>query len=138
MEEDSPVTVAAPERVMLPLTSGLTAEGLTRRPANARVELFPMAVLTVNVTCEAVRLVKLTAPAPVTVAQGTFPPVSQANPLGQFRIMVPRPIVASLPQTIDGPVRAVVDGDVPPGAESAEMAEPPEAGVIVVAFLGAP
>ena len=65
----------------------------------------------------------------VTKTVGATPPVSNINPDGAFKIIVPAPISAVTPSAITGPVKEV---NAPP-AVSAEIDVPPEAGVTVTA-----
>lgn len=101
--------LAVPDSVILPLAKGVPADGLTQRPLILRVEFAPPWVFTVNVTVDAVWLVRATAPEPENAAVGGGPPVSQTNPLGAVRMIVPSVMCALPPEgLIIGPVRVVV------------------------------
>src|SRR5262249_30151341 len=106
---DIPITLAVPLRVRWPLTSGVPAVGRTRRfcQVSLQVTLLALELVTVKTICVVVTddmgtavplapLLILLAFVPVPVRRvittvGAGLPVSNTNPAGTLRIMVPAP-----------------------------------------------
>src|SRR6266404_9303686 len=104
-----PTTVAVPLRVRVPLTSGVPALGRTRTFCQVRLQVIPLAleavtvktswVLVTEVIATAVPLAtsfRLLAALPEPVIRviftvGAVPPVSNMNPAGALRMIVPVP-----------------------------------------------
>src|ERR1051325_3272006 len=138
---DTPVMLAVPVRVRLPLAKGVPAVGRTRTFCQVREQVTPEALLlvTVNVNWLAVTEVIATEapletplilpeepPEPVIrviFTVGAVPPVSNTNPAGALRMMVPLPPLRLAFSVQVGPIKLV---NVPPTV-SAEMALPPVA-----------
>ncbi len=134
-----------PLLVILPVASGVPADGRTRipdqvimlrhPPDETRVMLIVIVVCVGVTVCEAAAFISrglapVQFPAElVLVAVTLLVVVLKINPDGAFKIIVPVPISALAPSVMAGPVSVV---NVPP-VVSAEMAEPPVAGVAVAA-----
>lgn len=116
----TPAMVAVPLFVIFPVASGVPAEGRTR--TFCHVSVFGSRVLTdviVIVRVDAVRVTAIVEPlarllmflvefaSPVTRTVGAVPPVSNTNPVGALKIIVP--VVEMSPLAVSvyiGPVSA--------------------------------
>src|SRR5262245_810258 len=102
---ETPVIVAVPLRVSVPLAKGVPAVGRTRTFCQVRVQRIPplLGPVTVKVSCVEVTDVMATEvplatalmffedDPPVILTVGAVPPVSNTNPVGALRMMVPVP-----------------------------------------------
>ena len=129
---------------MFPDARGVPAVGLTRMFCQVSRHVTPLllALVTVKVICEAVTeltatefpltiplILRLALPPPVRrviKTVGAVPPMSNSKPVGAFKMIVPVPTSPEAASSYDGPVN---DAKAPP-VLSAEMADPPLAGVI--------
>lgn len=141
----TPLIVEFPDSepfVILPEASGLVAVGRTFIPEYVILHLsLPLlALVTVTVIVDVVgvtvsldesltcvELGLLHDPTAPTVAVTEFVVVSNSNPEGTFKIIVPVPISPFVSSEITGPVKGVCD----PPAVSAGIAPPPVAAVTV-------
>src|SRR6266700_5882081 len=134
---ERPTTLAVPLRKRLPPAKGVPAMGRKRTFCQVKVLVTLLTELTVKVSCVEVTEVMATeVPLPTALIfcellpptilpVGATPPVSNVQPLGTFKLMVPTPTLALMASEYTGPVRLV---NAPPTV-SAEIPLPPVAGV---------
>src|SRR6266567_2527182 len=134
---ERPTTLAVPLRKRLPPAKGVPATGRTRTFCQVKVLVTLLSELTVKVSCVEVTEVMATEvplptalifcelPPPLILTVGATPPVSNVQPLGTFKMMVPTPTLALMASEYTGPVRLV---NAPPTV-SAEIPLPPVAGL---------
>src|SRR6266567_487347 len=134
---ERPTTLAVPLRKRLPPAKGVPATGRTRTFCQVKVLVTRLTELTVKVSCVEVTEVMATEiplPTalifcellpPLILTVGATPPVSNVQPLGTFKMMVPTPTLLLMASEYTGPVRLV---NAPPTV-SAEIPLPPVAGV---------
>src|SRR6266566_763803 len=134
---ERPTTLAVPLRKRLPPAKGVPATGRKRTFCQVKVLVTLLTELTVKVSCVEVTEVMATEiplPTalifcvllpPLILTVGATPPVSNVQPLGTFKMIVPTPTLPLMASEYTGPVRLV---NAPPTV-SAEIALPPVAGV---------
>src|SRR6266566_5426827 len=132
---ERPTTLAVPLRKRLPPAKGVPATGRKRTFCQVKVLVTLLTELTVKVSCVEVTEVMATEiplPTalifcvllpPLILTVGATPPVSNVQPLGTFKMIVPTPTLALMASEYTGPVRLV---NAPPTV-SAEIALPPVA-----------
>lgn len=107
----TPLTMAPPQaRVMLPLASGVPADGRTRQFVKVTVLAEVDTEFTWYVIEVVVRLtntITTWVAAPVIVTPGLVPPVSKTKPAGALKVSAPVEMSAAAPSVMTGPVRAV-------------------------------
>ena len=125
--------------MILAFASGVPALGLTRmfeyvilenvEPVESTAETVKVIVLAAGVAVEEVRVRAVPAPAILVTVAVTVEAVSNTNPEGAFKMIVPVPISLPVLSSSTGPVNVVQVAPV----LSAEMALPPVAAVMLTA-----
>jgi hypothetical protein len=139
--------VEAVDKVMFPEARGVPAVGRTWMPEKVRVIFLSPTAQTNSLISFAVGVrvadfplvaqveTELRVNGPLLGVAVTFTaPVLKTNPLGAEKMRLPVPISAIAPSTMTGPVRGVKLADT---TVSAEIAEPPDAGVTPTAAFAA-